>query len=68
MHYYLLESMAPLVFRSGKPFGSQADVKDVAFPLPSSAAGLMRTQHIQQTHCPSRNAISCPQRQGTDWN
>ena len=49
MHYYLLESMAPLVFRSGKPFGSQADVKDVAFPLPSSAAGLMRTQHIQQT-------------------
>lgn len=45
---YLIDSLAPLVFRSGRPFGSQADINDVSFPMPSSAAGLMRTQYLQQ--------------------
>lgn len=42
MQAYLFESLAPLVFRSGRPFGSQADANDVSFPLPSTAAGVIR--------------------------
>ena len=45
---YLIESIAPLVFRSGKPFGSQASAQDTVFPLPSSAAGLIRALSIEQ--------------------
>lgn len=47
-HSYLIESLAPLVFRSGKPFGSQASAQDVIFPLPSAAAGLVRALGIGQ--------------------
>lgn len=44
MKTYQLEPQAPLVFRSGKPFG--AGSRDGAnFPWPSSLAGLMRTVH-----------------------
>lgn len=45
---YLIESLAPLVFRSGKPFGSIASAQDAAFPLPSAAAGLVRAITIEQ--------------------
>lgn len=45
---YLIESLAPLVFRSGKPFGSQASAQDVIFPLSSAAAGLLRYLHLSQ--------------------
>ncbi len=48
MNNYLIESLAPLVFRSGKPFGSQASAQDVIFPLPSAAAGLVRALAIGQ--------------------
>lgn len=42
-HWYLIEPQAPLVFRSGKPFG--AGSRDGAnFPWPSALAGLLRTQ------------------------
>lgn len=42
MKTYQIEPMAPLVFRSGRPFG--AGSRDGAnFPWPSSLAGLMRT-------------------------
>lgn len=44
---YFIDALAPLVFRSGKPFGSQMGINDVNFPLPSSAAGLIRTQYLQ---------------------
>lgn len=44
---YFIDALAPLVFRSGKPFGSQMGIGDVSFPLPSSAAGLIRTQYLQ---------------------
>lgn len=47
MKHYLLESLAPLVCRSGRPFGTQADADDINFPLPSAAAGLMRSQHLE---------------------
>ena len=48
LQHYLIESLAPLVFRSGKPFGSQASAQDVIFPLPSAAAGLIRAMGIGQ--------------------
>ena len=47
-HHYLIESLAPLVFRGGKPFGTQASAQDIIFPLPSSAAGLLRAIAIGQ--------------------
>ena len=48
LHDYLIEALAPLVFRSGKPFGSQAGADGAAFPLPSSLAGLVRTLYADQ--------------------
>lgn len=45
---YLIESISPLVFRSAKPFGAQSADDDAIFPLPSSAAGLLRAQGIEQ--------------------
>lgn len=48
MNSYLIESLAPLVFRAGKPFGSQASAQDVIFPLPSAGAGLVRYLHLSQ--------------------
>lgn len=45
---YLIEALAPLVFRSGKPFGSQTGADGASFPLPSSLAGLIRTVHADQ--------------------
>lgn len=50
MHSYVVESLAPLVFRAGKPFGSQASAQDVVFPLPSTGAGLIRALAIIQGH------------------
>ena len=47
---YLIESLAPLVFRSGKPFGAQSSRQDVVFPLPSSSAGLIRALSIEQSN------------------
>lgn len=47
---YLIEPLAPLVFRSGKPFGSAASAADVVFPMPSAAAGLIRATSIHQQH------------------
>lgn len=42
MKTYQIEPMAPLVFRSGRPFGESS--RDGAnFPWPSSVAGMMRT-------------------------
>lgn len=50
MKSYLIESLAPLVFRSGKPFGSQASIQDVSFPLPSAGAGLVRYLSLSQNN------------------
>ena len=51
MNSYFLGALAPLVFRSGKPFGAQSDTDDIQFPLPSAAAGLVRTQIMRQNGC-----------------
>ena len=48
MHTYLIEPLAPLVFRSGKPFAGQTGADGGNFPLPSSAAGLLRTLAADQ--------------------
>ncbi len=48
MKYYWIDALSPLVFRSGKPFGTQADTHDIVFPLPSVAAGVIRTLSAQQ--------------------
>lgn len=48
MKYYWIDALAPLVFRSGKPFGAQSDTLDIMFPLPSAAAGVIRTLSAQQ--------------------
>ncbi len=49
MKTYQIEPQAPLVFRSGKPFGEGS--RDGAnFPWPSSLAGLMRTVHWDAHH------------------
>lgn len=47
MNYYIIDALAPLVFRSGKPFGAQAAASDANIPLPSSSAGLMRSQYMR---------------------
>ncbi len=56
MNSYLIESLAPLVFRSGKPFGSQSSAQDVIFPLPSAGAGLVRALAIGQGQLISDNS------------
>lgn len=48
MNAYLIESLAPLAFRAGKPFGSQASQEDATFPLPSTGAGLIRYLALKQ--------------------
>lgn len=48
MKYYWIDALSPLVFRSGKPFGAQSDTHDIVFPLPSAAAGVIRTLSAQQ--------------------
>ena len=41
---YLISPKAPLIFRNGKPFGTEDNFADtLAFPLPSTIAGAMRT-------------------------
>lgn len=50
MQFYWIDALSPLVFRSGKPFGAQSDTEDIIFPLPSAAAGLIRTVWAQQQH------------------
>lgn len=47
---YLIEPIAPLVFRSAKPFGSLASVQDVVFPYPSTASGLVRAVVLEQSN------------------
>ena len=49
-HSYLIEPLAPLVFRSGKPFGPQSGADTPLFPMPSSLAGLLRTVQADQQH------------------
>jgi CRISPR-associated protein Cmr3 len=49
-HSYLIEPLAPLVFRSGKPFGPQSGADAALFPMPSSLAGLLRTVLADQQY------------------
>ncbi|MDO5650905.1 MAG: type III-B CRISPR module-associated Cmr3 family protein [Moraxella sp.] len=58
MKAYLIESLAPLVFRSGKPFAAQTSVSDVIFPLPSAGAGLLRAVYAEQQQLPFNKSTS----------
>jgi len=46
MPEYLITPKAPLIFRDGKPFGANEEIaiaETIAFPLPSTIAGALRT-------------------------
>jgi CRISPR-associated protein Cmr3 len=43
MNTYQITPLAPLVFRSGKPFGTETRADGGSLPLPSSVAGMLRT-------------------------
>lgn len=43
MHTHLITPLAPLVLRTGKPFGETGGGDSHAFPLPSTVAGCLRT-------------------------
>lgn len=42
---YVLEPRMPLMFRDGRPFGAADRAETLAFPLPSTVAGALRTAH-----------------------
>lgn len=48
----LLEPLAPLIIRSGRPFDSQSGVDPVRFPPPSTLAGCLRTHWSQNSGLP----------------
>lgn len=47
MKTYLIEPLAPLIIRSGRPFDGQAGVDEARFPPPSTVAGALRTAHAE---------------------
>lgn len=47
MHTYLIEPLAPLIVRSGRPFDDQAGADSARFPPPSTLAGALRTAHAE---------------------
>ncbi|MCB1658429.1 MAG: type III-B CRISPR module-associated protein Cmr3 [Pseudomonadales bacterium] len=57
MHNYLIEPLAPLVFRSGKPFAAASGADGSNFPLPSSSAGLLRTVSADQQQIPFNDSL-----------
>lgn len=61
MNTYLIEPLAPLVFRSGRPFG--AGSRDGAlFPWPSSLAGVLRTAVMDERGWPAHGLDDVQQR------
>lgn len=52
MNLYLIEPLAPLVIRSGRPFDGQAGADAARFPPPSTLAGALRTAHAETTGKP----------------
>jgi CRISPR-associated protein Cmr3 len=49
---YLIEPLAPLIIRSGRPFDDQAGADAACFPPPSTLAGALRTAHAEATGTP----------------
>lgn len=48
MQTHLLTPMAPLVLRTGKPFGDTGGGDSFMFPLPSTVAGALRAAHADE--------------------
>lgn len=57
MNNYLIEPLAPLVFRSGKPFAAASGADGSNFPLPSSISGLLRTITADQQKLAFNDAL-----------
>ncbi|MFA7241732.1 MAG: type III-B CRISPR module-associated Cmr3 family protein [Sulfuricellaceae bacterium] len=52
MNTYLMDPLAPLIIRSGRPFDNQAGADAARFPPPSTLAGALRTAHAGTTGKP----------------
>lgn len=48
MPTYLIRPQAPLVFRTGRPFGATGGGETLPFPLPGTVAGALRTAWAEQ--------------------
>lgn len=48
MHTYLIRPQAPLVFRTGRPFGATGGGDTLSFPPPGTVAGALRTAWAEQ--------------------
>lgn len=48
MQTYLIRPQAPLVFRTGRPFGATGGGETLPFPLPGTLAGALRTAWAEQ--------------------
>jgi len=59
MKHYLIRPSAPLVFRSGKPFGA-ASRDGANFPWPSSIAGALRTLLWNQQNISREDLVTIP--------
>ncbi len=58
METYLIEPLAPLIVRSGRPFDGQAGTDDARFPPPSTLAGALRTAHAESCGKPLGPALA----------
>lgn len=58
MTTYLLEPLAPLVVRTGRPFDGQAGADTARFPPPSTLAGALRTALAESGGIPFSAALS----------
>lgn len=52
MTTYLIEPLAPIVVRSGRPFDGQSGADAARFPPPSTLAGALRTAHAETMGLP----------------
>lgn len=54
----LIEPLAPLVIRTGRPFDGQAGADAARFPPPSTLAGALRTAHAEASGKPLDRALA----------
>lgn len=50
LNSYILEPMAPLIIRSGRPFDGPSSNEQAIFPPPSTIAGALRTAYAKDEH------------------
>jgi CRISPR-associated protein Cmr3 len=62
---FFLDPKSPLVFRTGRPFDQAGDPQTLAFPLPSSTAGALRTAYGDENELDFKQADVRKQLQNT---